>query len=228
MIVERLRSDGEEILDREGLSDRGRRILADLDRWNRLAGWYRFHVARVREHWRSLGSPTPLRVLDVGTGPGGLLAALADWTAREGIPAELVGVDRSPAYVAMARERVGGRAVVIEGDATALAVEDGAFHVATSTLMMHHLPGGVRRAMVAEMGRVARSVYLFDVELTLYGMLGMPLFYVVAGGNPDSLHDGLLSIRRGSTRDEFAELCRPLPVRVRRVFPSALCTVPAR
>jgi hypothetical protein len=43
----------------------------------------------------------------------------------------------------------------------------------------------------------------------------------------DTLHDGVLSVRRGSTLQEFKALVSPLPVRVRRVFPTALCTVPA-
>src|SRR5688572_3393918 len=89
-----LRTQEEEILDREGLSPRGRLILADLDRWNRATRWYAAHVRRVRLHWEALGRPSPFRVLDVGTGSGGLLAALAE----SDIPCELVGVDRSPAF----------------------------------------------------------------------------------------------------------------------------------
>ncbi len=34
------------------------------------------------------------------------------------------------------------------------------------------------------------------------------------------------SVRRGATYAEMCELMRPLPVRVVRVFPSALCTMP--
>jgi hypothetical protein len=37
----------------------------------------------------------------------------------------------------------------------------------------------------------------------------------------------MLSVRRGATYREMGALMLPLPVRVVRVFPSALCTMPA-
>jgi ubiquinone/menaquinone biosynthesis C-methylase UbiE len=95
MFASILRTQEEERLDQEGLSPRGRRILQDLDRWNRAIRWYDAHVRRIRQHWEALGRPDPFRVLDVGSGSGGLLAALAD----SDLPCELVGVDRSPAFV---------------------------------------------------------------------------------------------------------------------------------
>ncbi len=226
-IVQRwLRTHGVEILDREGLNPRGRRILSDLDRWNTRIQWYKTHCEMIDAHWHALGRPQPFRILDVGTGPGGLLAALADHYAALGIQTELMGVDLSEDYVQMAKERLGDRAQVMQGDATALDMEDNRYDVATTTLMMHHLPQAVRSRMVAALGRVCRSVYIFDLEITLYGAVGWALVTLAMRMHIDTLHDGVLSVRRGSTLQEFKELVSPLPVRVRRVFPSALCTVP--
>jgi len=221
-----LRTDREEILDREGLNPRGRRILSDLDRWNARIRWYLVHCRMVERHWNSLGRPEPFRILDVGTGPGGLLEALAAHFDAKGVETELLGVDLSADYVAMARERLGDRARVIQADATDLPMEADRFDVATTTLMMHHLPPPVRTEMVAELGRVCRSVYIFDLELTLYGTLGWGLIAPLMGMHRDTRHDGMISVRRGSTLKEFEALVSPLPVRVRRVFPTALCTVP--
>lgn len=222
MLLPWLRSDAEEILDREGLSARGMEILADLDRWNRRARWYAAHVRRIRAWWDALGRPRPFRVLDVGTGPGGLLAHLLD----SDLPVEAVGVDLNPAYADFARVRLDGRATVEVADATALAWGDRSFDLVTNTLMMHHLPTVVRARMVAEMGRVARGVYLFDLEVTLYGVAGFAVLGPLAGLGGDAVHDGIVSIRRGSTFAEFRDLVAPLPVRAARVFPSAMCTMP--
>jgi SAM-dependent methyltransferase len=222
MLHRLLRTEREEIMDREGLSDRGRTLLADLDRWNRISGWYPAHVRRVRRHWEALGRPSPMRVLDVGTGSGGLLLALA----QSGLPLDLTGIDRSPDYVAYGREKLGSRATIVEGDATALPWPDGSFDLVTNTLMMHHLPLAVRRSLVAEMARVARSAYLFDLEVTLYGFAGFHLLGRLVGLGPDTVADGALSVRRGSTFAEFRALVEPLPVVAQRVFPSALCTMP--
>lgn len=217
-----LRTDAEEILDREGLSPRGLAILEQLDTWNRRTGWYAAHVRRIRMHHEALGSPRPFRVLDVGTGTGGLVAALLD----SGLPCEVTGLDRSPAYLARARARIGTRARLVEGDATALPFSDQSFDLVTTTLMLHHLPMTVRAGLVAEACRVARSAYLFDVEVTLYGALGVPFVGPLAGLRLDAIRDGITSVRRGATFAEFQALCAPIDARAVRVFPSALCTLP--
>jgi len=222
MFASILRTQEEERLDQEGLSPRGRRILQDLDRWNRAIRWYDAHVRRIRQHWEALGRPDPFRVLDVGSGSGGLLAALAD----SDLPCELVGVDRSPAFVEIAAQQLGARATLQEADATALPFPDQSFHLVTNTLMLHHLPHGVRHALVKEAARVARSAYVFDLEITLHGVVGFAFAGPLAGLGRDAVHDGMLSVRRGATFREMRELMRSLPVRVARVFPSALCTIP--
>lgn len=221
-----LRSAEPEILDVEGPQGRGLAILADLARWNKVSGWERRHVVAVARHWEALGRPRPFRVLDVGTGHGGLLVAMADWAEANGVELALSGVDLHPAYVQMAAVRIGERGRVFQGDATRLEAEDGAWHLVTCALMMHHLPMEVRGALVAEMRRVARSAYIFDLECTLYGTLGARVILPLAGLGADSIADGVLSVRRGATFSEFQALVAPLPVRAVRVFPSAMATLP--
>lgn len=92
--------------------------------------------------------------------------------------------------------------------------------------MAHHLPRNVREGLVVELARVCRSAYVFDVEITLLGIVSFHLAPLVGLGL-DTTHDAVISVRRGFTKREFEDMVRPLPVRVRRVFPSALCTVPA-
>ena len=222
-----LRTQREEILDQLVDGPRATQILADLDRWNQRTGWFRAHVRRVHAHWRALGEPRPFRVLDVGTGHGGLLDALATRGEQEGIPLELSGVDLHPAYVEMARRRLGGRATVFQGDATALDAPDQRWDLATCALMMHHLPYPVREALVAELRRTCRGVYLFDLECTWHGWAGASLAMWLAGLGADARADGILSIRRGATFAEFKALVAPLPVRAVRVFPTSLATLPA-
>lgn len=222
-----LRTHGEEILDAlDGSDPVAQGILADLERWNRLSGWTRRHVAMVQRHWEAQGRPEPFRVLDVGTGRGALLEAIADHLDGLGVEAELVGLDLSEGYVASARERLGARARILQGDATALPFEDGAFHLGTNALMVHHLPQALRGRVVAELGRTCRAVYLFDLELTLYGTIGFALGATLLRMQPETRHDGVLSVRRGSTFAEFEALTAELPGRAVRVFPSALAVVP--
>ena len=217
----------EELLDQEDItSERGRRILNELDKWNEMSGWYRAHLKRIRRHWEALEKPQPFRVLDVGCGPGGLLAAMADWSKTYGIRLELTGLDRSPMYLSMARERLGDRVKLVEGDATATGFADGAFHLATTTLMLHHLPNEVRQGLVRELGRVAASQYLFDLERSLTGVIGWSAIATALRFHADTRHDGVVSVLRGSTLQEFEALVAGLPVRAERAFPTGLWTAP--
>ena len=75
-------------------------------------------------------------VLDAGCGHGWY----ADWLARRG--ARIVAVDRSGEMLNLARERLGGRAHIIQGDVSDLgdALTDNSFDVILSSLVVHYLP----------------------------------------------------------------------------------------
>jgi SAM-dependent methyltransferase len=221
-----LGTDDDEILDHEGTSERGLQIIADLERWNRVAGWTRWHLRAIRRHWIAQRQPQPFRILDVGAGLGGLLIDIAGWAEHEGIEVDLVGIDHNEEFVKRARERLGDRAFVYHGDATSLGCGDHAYHLATCTLMMHHLEHIDRSALVAELARACRNVYLFDLALTLHGVVGATFIPRLAGLGRDASHDGLVSVRRAATYAEFCRLVEPLPVSPTRVFPSAMCTLP--
>lgn len=93
------------------------------------------------------------RALDVATGPGFLLVALArrapDW--------DITGVDISPVMLAEAerrlqREGLSDRVRVAEGSALDLSFEDGSFDLVTMTNALHNV--GNLPALLAEVERV--------------------------------------------------------------------------
>jgi demethylmenaquinone methyltransferase/2-methoxy-6-polyprenyl-1,4-benzoquinol methylase/phosphoethanolamine N-methyltransferase len=71
----------------------------------------------------------------------------------------VVGIDASPEMIAEARRkarRAGARAEFRLEPVEALTCPDGAFDVALSSLMMHHLPGDVQRRALGEIRRALR------------------------------------------------------------------------
>jgi SAM-dependent methyltransferase len=87
-------------------------------------------------------------VLDVGCGPGHVVARLVD---RWGVAG--TGVDRSTAMIGEARRAFGDRARFELGDVTALPFEDGAFDTVLARMVVHLVD---REAAFAEVARVLR------------------------------------------------------------------------
>jgi SAM-dependent methyltransferase len=88
------------------------------------------------------------RAIDVGCGAGALALALAP------LVREVVGVDRVPELLELARRRAPGNAQFVEADATSLPFEDASFDLAGTLRTLHH----VRRPalVVAELARDTR------------------------------------------------------------------------
>jgi SAM-dependent methyltransferase len=72
------------------------------------------------------------------------------------VAGEVVGIDATPAMIAVARREAAGRANVrfAVGDVTALEFPDGAFDGAVTRFSLHHIP--VPGRVVAELARVVR------------------------------------------------------------------------
>ena len=94
------------------------------------------------------------RLLDVGCGPGNIALKIA----RRLPQVKVVGVDYSLRMVHVARgvvasQELGGRAILLSGDANRLPFGDKTFDFVLSNSVLHHLRRPL--AMLDEMGRVA-------------------------------------------------------------------------
>lgn len=76
----------------------------------------------------------PIRILEVGCGPGALSGALKRWYPM----AEITGLDRDTAFIHFAKEHVPG-VMFMEGDATQLPFDDNTFDVTISNTVSEHI-----------------------------------------------------------------------------------------
>jgi SAM-dependent methyltransferase len=126
---------------------------AYVGRWSRL-------VAPRFLDW--LGVPERSRWLDVGCGTGALSQAILVTCD----PAEVVGVDPSPPFVAHAASQCPDpRAAFRKGDAERLPVDHGSFDAVVSGLVLNFVPD--QRAALREMHRAAQpggvvAAYVWD------------------------------------------------------------------
>ena len=133
------------------------RRAAEYDEWYTGQGLF---AQRERPGWAGevagivglAGSLPPARTLDVACGTGFLTRHLRGF---------VVGVDQSPAMVAIAQSRLpGGLAMV--GDALHTAVADHAFDRVFTGHFYGHLPPAERAAFLAEARRVAAELVVVD------------------------------------------------------------------
>ncbi|MBE6999910.1 MAG: methyltransferase domain-containing protein [Ruminococcaceae bacterium] len=82
----------------------------------------------------ALDRDKPLKILEIGCGPGALAAALHRWYPK----AEITGMDRDSEFIAFAKEEVPG-VTFLEGDATALPFPDNTFDVTISNTVSEHV-----------------------------------------------------------------------------------------
>ncbi len=140
-----------------------------VGRWSRL-------VAREFVKW--LAVPPGSRWLDVGCGTGALIQTILEHAA----PSEVVGIDPSAAYIALAGAQTDDPRAHFEiGDAQALRAAAATFDVAVSGLVLNFVPRP--ELAVAEMARVTRpggtvAAYVWDYA---EGMQLMRYFWDAAG-----------------------------------------------
>lgn len=99
------------------------------------------------------GDITGLRVVDLATGTGALAEAIGGGPGR---PASIIGVDASPGMLARARRRLGAGVTLLEADARAVPLPDGAADLVCVSYLLHLVEPPVRAAVLAECRRLLR------------------------------------------------------------------------
>ena len=98
--------------------------------------WSAYLDASLRMTLEKIADLPADRVLDVACGTGQLLEALSERSDSS----ELVGIDKVPAMLSVARRRLGERALLLECDAAQLPFDDANFQLVTCTNALHYFP----------------------------------------------------------------------------------------
>ena len=176
---------------------------------------------------RALAGRKQFRLLDVGYGGGDMLRAIAQWAAKRGIAADLVGVDLNPRSETAAKRTTPATMPIryITGDYAEM-VGDG-FDFIVSSLVAHHMTRAELIAFLRFMdANAARGWFINDLHRHGFAWLGYPLLAALMRWHPIVRHDGRLSIARSYRPEEWPPLLDEAGVRgarVRRVFPFRLC-----
>jgi ubiquinone/menaquinone biosynthesis C-methylase UbiE len=129
----------------------------DLHGWMMDIFMFRGQARRLKLRAVALADIHPgEQALDVGCGTGTLAL---DVQRRVGATGRVVGIDPGAEQITRARTKAARRHLPVEfqvGVIERLAFPDQTFDVVLSTLMMHHLPGNLKRQGLAEVARVLK------------------------------------------------------------------------
>lgn len=200
--------------------------IGDLAKVNGLLMVARPTIAFLR---RALAGRRTFRLLDVGYGQGDMLRRIARWAGRQGLAAELVGVDLNPRSLPAAQETT-PRCLPIEyrtGDYAQM--EGGDWDFVVSSSVAHHMADGELHAFLRFMEAEARIGWMVnDIHRHALAYLAFPVLARLMGWHPMVREDGLLSIRRAFRAGEWREIVAaagidPAAPRIVRRFPFRLC-----
>lgn len=194
----------------EFLDDAGRlesrvveRSLGDVARANALFGGTRAVLSEMQRAVRGV-SERALTLLDVGTGLGDIPARALAWGRRRGLYLEAYGVE--PAAV-LAHAASGAGLTMVRADARRLPFGDRSVDIVMCSQLLHHFdrPGSI--ALLRELDRIAtHRVIVSDLRRSWLAVAGIWAASFPLHFHPISRHDGVVSVLRGFTRRELADL----------------------
>ncbi|WP_448581836.1 methyltransferase domain-containing protein [Thermaurantiacus sp.] len=203
------RADEAEWMDTEVVSEAEFACcLADLEtvNWLTLAArpTLRF-LARLTANWPE-GSE--LRLVDAGSGQGGMLRHIHAWATRRGLVPRLTGVDLNP-HAAEAAKAATPSDMAIDWVTADIFDIGSAFapHVITSALFAHHLDDeAVVRFLVWMEATASHGWFVNDLHRHGFAYYGFAALAGVMRWHPLVRHDGPLSIARAFTRADWVRL----------------------
>jgi SAM-dependent methyltransferase len=200
----RTRSVDHEMLDAELLDPNELTLnLREMAFLNRLPGGTGASVRAVERLIADL--PDPI-VLDVGTGSGDFVVRLSRRRA-----ARVTASDLRAEVLAVAGRNLAdiNHVSLLQADARALPLADGAVDVVHASLLLHHLDPSEAVTALREMRRVARrGVVINDLRRGPVPFVLTALAVMVLSRGSWTHHDGILSARRAYTLAELDDLAR--------------------
>jgi SAM-dependent methyltransferase len=209
------RSTEEEWLD--DLTMGGEELRTSLLQLEQVNIWTGGHRAAVRSLKSAisllrdkLGDET--RIVDAGCGSGDNLRAIARWARRNGMKLELLGVDANAHTLELAAElsrdfpEISYRCMDVFGAEFRALQKD----IIVTALFCHHFPSAQLREWIGSLRGSTQCLVINDLQRhPLPSCLFRALCWAI-GASPMTLHDGLVSIRRGFRREEWRDLLEPI------------------
>ncbi len=221
-------SDAVELLEQEGATPQGIRIIDELNRVYRRTGIWQKMIDKLLSSARCFATlQQPVKVLEIGMRDGTLLRELGDCGQVEDIPLELHGVEFQANLVELACRQQASAPSAIQFHYAATRdlriFTDHSFDLVYSVFVLHHQsPSELRELLTASLRLTRGLVFHLDLSRSLSAVMLIWSYYTLLGFR-HSRRDAVLSCRRAYRPAEIAcvlrELGVPQPLGVVRLPP---------
>ena len=184
------------------------RCLSDLAAVNRATFTHRPTLRWLAAAAARLPAGAAFSVLDIASGQGDLLRAIAAWAAKSGFKVKLAGIDLNPRSAPAARSATPAGVPIsyLTGDIFRFEPLQSFDFIVTSQFT-HHLPDAeVVRLLRWMEGHAARGWYISDLHRHAFAYYGFRWLARLAGWHEIVRRDGTVSIARGFTGAEWRAL----------------------
>lgn len=180
-----------------------RRSMQDVRRANALFGGANVALAEMRKLFRRSRGES-LLLIDVGTGLGDIPHHARRCAERYGVALGTVGVERSGTLALAARS---SRLPMVHADARQLPFRDRAADIVLCSQLLHHFEAEAAMTVIRELSRIARRlVIVADLRRSWVGAGLFRISSLLLRFHPVTRHDGTVSVLRGFTPEELADL----------------------
>jgi ubiquinone/menaquinone biosynthesis C-methylase UbiE len=204
------RSTAAEKLDRgEGDQHEVARNLAEIRRINHHLGGMTFLRRYLFPRLDML--PSPVTVVDIGTGDAGIPLAVARHVQACGQRALVTAIDLSARNLAVAQGHLNGAEGVqlVQADAAHLPLPRQSADYVISSLFLHHLEPEAVVSLLQRAVRAARyGLVMSDLTRGYLPLAAFKLVSPLFARSYLTRHDGALSVRKAYTPDELRALAR--------------------
>jgi SAM-dependent methyltransferase len=205
------RSYEAELLDADDIPTKDLyRNLQELNTINTLLGGH--HITQLGLASFELERNITYRILEIGSGGGDNLRALALWARKKGISLELVGVDIKKDCIDYAKEQCKDYPEIsfIESDYKGLSPAQLKFDIIFSALCCHHFDDENLKALLHFKYTHAKLGFFIN-DLHRHPLAYYSIKWLTAVFSKSFLvkNDAALSVKRGFKRKDWDELLKP-------------------
>lgn len=216
----RKRSYAKELLDGEDIPREALyRNLHELEVINRLLGGHAVTLKGMEN--LHLKKDRMYQILDIGSGGGDTLLAIAKWGRKHGYQLELTGVDLNPDCIAYAKDfcRHYHEIHFIQGDYRDLSALNHEFDIVITSLFCHHLNETELEGLFSWWASNAKvAMVVNDLHRHPLAYYGIALLTALFSRSYLVKHDARLSVLRGFRRKELHTIVPDSPFFTIRVL----------